>query len=173
MLWKSLTLITLSLITAIAGAPQQRPFMPPEEAHGQVWSLCGDWSSHLLRSYKGGVSVIPEYPKVGEDIQVMVNGYLVLTLNAIHNSDVHGGSIGVDLKLLSLIKVNKQLDLCGALNSDIMGYQDCPLKAGEVTLKAHAYIPKDVPKLPLNGDIHITDQNGNTVTCIHLDFKLQ
>lgn len=76
MLWKSLTVITLSLITAIAGAPQQRPFMPPEEAHGQVWSLCGNSSSHLLRSYKGGVSVIPEYPKVGEDIQVMVNGYL-------------------------------------------------------------------------------------------------
>lgn len=54
----------------------QRPFMAPEEAHGQVWSLCGDSSSHLLRSYKGGVSVIPEYPKVGEDIQVMVKGYL-------------------------------------------------------------------------------------------------
>ncbi|KAI9279238.1 hypothetical protein BC943DRAFT_284225 [Umbelopsis sp. AD052] len=139
--------------------------MLPEEAHGQVWSLCGDSSSHLLRSYKGGVSVIPEYPKVGEDIQVIVKGYL--------DSDVQGGNIGVDLKLLSLIKVNKQLDLCGALNSDIMGYQDCPLKAGELTLKAHAYIPKDVPKLPLNGDIHITDQNGNTVTCIHLDFKLQ
>jgi hypothetical protein len=76
MLWKSLSVITISLITAIAGAPQQRPFMPPEEAHGQVWSLCGDSSSHLLRSYKGGVSVIPEYPKVGEDIQVIVNGYL-------------------------------------------------------------------------------------------------
>lgn len=76
MLWKSLTVIALSLITSIAGAPQQRPFMPPEEAHGQVWSLCGDSSSHLLRSYKGGVSVIPEYPKVGEDIQVIVKGYL-------------------------------------------------------------------------------------------------
>lgn len=76
MLWKSLLALSLSITAVLAEAPQQRPFMAPEEAHGQVWSLCGDSASHLLRSYKGGVSVIPEYPKVGEDIQVIVNGYL-------------------------------------------------------------------------------------------------
>jgi hypothetical protein len=88
MVWKSLLVITLSIISVLAQAPQQRPFMPPEESHGQVWSLCGDSSSHLLRSYKGGVSVIPEYPKVGEDIQVMVNGYL----GKIYVSILHGKS---------------------------------------------------------------------------------
>jgi hypothetical protein len=96
-----------------------------------------------------------------------------LSLFVCLDSPVTGGDIGIDLKLLSLIKVNKKLDLCNALNSDIMDYQGCPLASGHVTLKAHAYIPKDVPKLPLNGNIHITDQDGNTVTCIHLDFKLQ
>ncbi|KAG2172862.1 hypothetical protein INT43_000212 [Umbelopsis isabellina] len=165
MLWKLIVAVAIPISSALAEVQLQKPFMAPEEAHGQVWSLCGDSSSHLLRSYKGGVSVIPEYPKVGEEIQVMVNGYL--------DSPVTGGDIGIDLKLLSLIKVNKKLDLCSALNSDIMDYQGCPLTSGDVTLKAHAYIPKDVPRLPLNGDIHITDQDGNTVTCIHLDFKLQ
>ncbi|CAM0140669.1 hypothetical protein VKS41_007922 [Umbelopsis sp. WA50703] len=165
MLWKLIVALAIPISSALAEVQLQQPFMAPEEAHGQVWSLCGDSSSHLLRSYKGGVSVIPEYPKVGEDIQVIVNGYL--------DSPVTGGDIGIDLKLLSLIKVNKKLDLCNALNSDIMDYQGCPLASGHVTLKAHAYIPKDVPKLPLNGNIHITDQDGNTVTCIHLDFKLQ
>jgi hypothetical protein len=36
-----------------------------------------------------------------------------------------------------------------------------------------AFIPKELPKLPLKGDIKILDQLGNTVTCIRLDFKLQ
>lgn len=76
MLWKLLIALAIPFSAALAEVQQQKPFMAPEEAHGQVWSLCGDTSSHLLRSYKSGVSVIPEYPKVGEEIQVMVNGYL-------------------------------------------------------------------------------------------------
>lgn len=36
-----------------------------------------------------------------------------------------------------------------------------------------AWIPKELPKLPLDGNIRISDQDGNTVTCIHLNFKLQ
>lgn len=35
-----------------------------------------------------------------------------------------------------------------------------------------AWIPNELPKLPLDGNIRISDQHGNVVTCIHLKFKL-
>ncbi|CEG83148.1 hypothetical protein RMATCC62417_17119 [Rhizopus microsporus] len=70
-------------------------------------------------------------------------------------------------------KIKKQLDLCTVLASDIMGHKSCPLSAGDLDLDATAWIPKELPKLPLDGNIRISDQDNNTVTCIHLSFKLQ
>ncbi|KAG0175997.1 Phosphatidylglycerol/phosphatidylinositol transfer protein [Apophysomyces sp. BC1034] len=138
--------------------------MSPTE-RGAIWSLCSDPSSHLLRGYDGGVYISPEAPRTGEDIHVKVGGNLL--------REVTGGTVDIDLKLLSMIKINKQLDLCSVLQSDVMGHRNCPLSAGDVELEATAFIPREIPKLPLNGDIRIKDQDGNTVTCISLNFKLQ
>ncbi|KAF7727883.1 Phosphatidylglycerol/phosphatidylinositol transfer protein [Apophysomyces ossiformis] len=138
--------------------------MAPDQ-RGAIWSLCSDPSTHLLRGYDGGVYISPEAPQTGKDIHVKVGGYL--------SKDVHAGTVDIDLKLLSMIKINKQLDLCSVLQSDVMGHRSCPLAAGDIELEATAFIPRDIPKLPLNGDIRIKDQDGNTVTCISLNFKLQ
>ncbi|KAI9327808.1 hypothetical protein BD770DRAFT_334349 [Pilaira anomala] len=138
--------------------------MAPDE-HGDIWSLCGNPSTHLLIGYQGGVSITPESPKVGSDIHVQVKGNLL--------QDVTGGKVDIDLSIMSMIKIKKQLDLCDVLRSDIMGNKECPLKAGDLDLDAIAWIPKELPKLPLEGNIRISDQDGNTVTCIHLNFKLQ
>ncbi|OBZ81792.1 hypothetical protein A0J61_10159, partial [Choanephora cucurbitarum] len=81
--------------------------------------------------------------------------------------------VDIDLSIMGMIKIKKQLDLCSVLDSDVMGHQTCPLLAGDLQLDATAFIPKELPKLPLEGDIRITDQDGNRVTCIHLNFKLQ
>lgn len=106
--------------------------------------------------------------------------------------DVTGGKVDIDLSIMSMIKIKKQLDLCSVLGSDVMGHKDCPLAAGDLELDATgnynytlflccitdtffllAWIPKDLPKWPLEGNIRISDQDGNTVTCIHLNFKLE
>ncbi|RUS15826.1 hypothetical protein BC938DRAFT_476815 [Jimgerdemannia flammicorona] len=157
-------LTLLAFCTLLAAAPvDQRPFQSPD-AHGDLWSLCGDPSTHLLKAYEGGVSIFPARPKVGEDIEVVVSGNLA--------SPVQSGHVNIDLKLLSMIKVNKELDLCEALASDIMGGRACPLAEGDVELRAQAHIPSEVPKLPVNGQIKITNQDGNTVTCIQINLKL-
>ncbi|ORY99982.1 hypothetical protein BCR43DRAFT_484666 [Syncephalastrum racemosum] len=142
---------------------QQQAFMAPDQ-HGEIWSLCGDPSSHTLRAYEDGVSISPAIPQTGQDINVKINGNLL--------SDVTGGKVSIHLKLLSMIKVDKDLDLCQVLQSDVMKGQECPLSKGDVVLDALAYIPREIPKLPLEGDIRISDQNDNTVTCIHLNFAL-
>ncbi|KAI8137046.1 hypothetical protein BJV82DRAFT_647016 [Fennellomyces sp. T-0311] len=138
--------------------------MKPDD-HGDIWSLCDDPASHTLRGYENGVYISPAIPHTNSDINVKINGNLL--------SDVTGGTVTIDLKLLSMIKVNKELDLCSVLQSDVMHNQPCPLKAGDVTLEATAFIPREIPKLPLDGKIRIADQAGRTVTCIHLNFNLQ
>ncbi|KAI7850511.1 hypothetical protein BDC45DRAFT_546552 [Circinella umbellata] len=138
--------------------------MSPDE-HGDIWSLCDDPSSHTLRGYENGVYISPAVPRTGEDINVKINGNLL--------SEVTGGKVSIDLKLLSMIKINKELDLCSVLQSDIMNHNRCPLNAGDLSLEAKAYIPREIPKLPLDGIIRISDQNAQTVTCIRLNFNLQ
>ncbi|KAI9321856.1 hypothetical protein BX666DRAFT_2017595 [Dichotomocladium elegans] len=138
--------------------------MSPDQ-HGDIWSLCQDPSSHSLHAYEDGVFISPAVPRAGEDIHVKIDGHLL--------SDVTGGQVSIDLKLLSMIKIKKDLELCSVLQSDIMGHRSCPLSAGDLVLEATAFIPKEIPKLPLDGRILISDQDGKTVTCIHLNFNLQ
>lgn len=42
----------------------------------------------------------------------------------------------IDLNLMSMIKIKKQLDLCDVLASDVMGRKECPLKKGDLELDA-------------------------------------
>ncbi|KAI8048934.1 uncharacterized protein B0P05DRAFT_582107 [Gilbertella persicaria] len=138
--------------------------MTPED-HGDIWSLCDSPAHHQLVGYKEGVSISPAQPRTGDDIHVQVKGNLL--------KDVTSGKVDIDLSIMGMIKIKKQLDLCSVLNSDVMGHQSCPLSAGDLQLDATAWIPKELPKLPLNGNIRISDQDNSTITCIHLDFKLQ
>lgn len=50
--------------------------------------------------------------------------------------DVTSGHVDIDLSIMGMIKIKKQLDLCDVLGSDIMGHQDCPLAAGDLELDA-------------------------------------
>lgn len=50
--------------------------------------------------------------------------------------DVTGGKVDIDLSLMSMIKIKKQLDLCDVLGSDVMGRKECPLNKGDLELDA-------------------------------------
>lgn len=58
--------------------------------------------------------------------------------------EVVGGKVDIDLNLMSMIKIKKQLDLCDVLGSDVMGNKGCPLKEGDLELdatgKIHIYL---------------------------------
>jgi hypothetical protein len=49
---------------------------------------------------------------------------------------VTNGKVDIDLSIMGMIKIKKQLDLCSVLSSDVMGHQDCPLSAGDLELDA-------------------------------------
>lgn len=54
--------------------------------------------------------------------------------------DVSGGKVDIDLSIMSMIKIKKQLDLCDVLGSDVMGHKECPLAAGDLELDAKGKI---------------------------------
>ena len=137
-----------------------------------IWSLCGDPSTHLLVAYslnplhslmpsdKDGVSIEPAQPLVGDNITVTVRGQVL--------KRVTGGNINLDLRLMKFIKLNPSFDLCEQLQGDLFEESDvsCPLEEGPVTLVAKKLIPEEVPKVSVSGDISLTNQDGETLTCI-------
>jgi len=146
------------------------PVPPP------IWKLCGNPSKHLLIPYitpspgfcgvglmgsdKNGVTIEPAQPVVGENITVTIKGQVL--------KRVTSGTIDVDLRLMKFIKLTPTFDLCEQLEGDLFAESNvsCPLEKGPVTLIAKKLIPDDVPKVSVQGNITLTNQDGETLTCM-------
>src|SRR5579871_4246829 len=98
---------------------------------------------------------------VGENITVTVKGRLLKRVTA--------GEINVDLRLMKFIKVTPTLNLCEQLESELFeeSHVKCPLEEGPVTLIAKKYIPEEVPKVSVQGNVTLTNQDDEVLTCIH------
>jgi ML domain len=87
---------------------------------------------------------------------------------------------------MKYIKVTPKLDLCAELEGDLFeeSHVSCPLEAGNVTLIARKYIPEEVPKVSVQGNVTLTNQDGDVLICtslvgggvmlgVHLDLVLR
>lgn len=81
---------------------------------------------------------------------MLINLYCLLSTV----KDVTSGKVDIDLSIMGMIKIKKQLDLCSVLGSDVMGHKDCPLQAGDLNLDATG-------KRLYNNQCHHHDQNGS------------
>lgn len=115
----------------------------------------------LISSDKDGVTIIPAQPVVGENITVIIKGQIL--------KRVTSGTIDVDLRLMKFIKLTPTFDLCEQLEGELFQESNtsCPLEKGPVTLIAKKLIPEDVPKVSVEGNITLTNQDGETLTCEH------
>jgi hypothetical protein len=113
----------------------------------------------LTLSDEDGVTIEPAQPLVGENITVTVKGQLL--------KRVTGGTINVDLRLMKYIKLTPTFDLCEQLDGDLFQESNtsCPLEEGPITLIAKKLIPEDVPKVSVQGNITLANQDGETLTC--------
>ena len=105
------------------------------------------------------MTIDPAQPVVGSNITVTVKGQL--------RKRVTAGKIDVDLRLMKFIKLTPTFDLCEQLEGDLFEESNtsCPLEKGAVTLVARKYIPDDVPKVSVEGNITLTNQDGEVLTC--------
>jgi len=71
---------------------------------------------------------------------------------------------------MKYIKLNPTFDLCEQLEGELFQESNtsCPLEEGPVTLIAKKLIPEDVPKVSVTGNITLTNQDGETLTCTTL-----
>ena len=69
---------------------------------------------------------------------------------------------------MKYIKLQPQFDLCEQLERELfqMSNTSCPLEEGPVTLIARKFIPEDVPKVSVTGNITLTNQDGEVLTCM-------
>ena len=113
----------------------------------------------LICSDEDGVTITPAQPIVGENITVIVKGQVL--------KRVTSGTIDVDLRLMKFIKLTPTFDLCEQLEGELFqeSNRSCPLEEGPVTLIAKKLIPEDVPKVNVQGNITLTNQDGETLTC--------
>jgi len=89
---------------------------------------------------------------------------------------------------MKYIKLTPTYDLCEQLEGDLFAESNvsCPLEKGPVTLIAKKFIPDDVPKVSVQGNITLTNQDGEMLTCmahskellrlivgVHIDVVLQ
>ena len=117
-------------------------------------------------SDENGVIIDPPIPIVGSNLTVTVTGRLL--------KRVTGGSIDIDLRLMKFIKLTPTFDLCEQLDGDMFSESDahCPLEEGPVTLIAKKFIPEDVPKVSVQGNITLTNQDKEILTCNTTRFVL-
>lgn len=117
----------------------------------------------LTVSDENGVTIEPAQPLVGENITVTIKGQVL--------KRVTSGTIDVDLRLMKFIKLTPTFDLCEQLEGDLFAESNvsCPLEEGPVTLIAKKLIPDDVPKVSVQGNITLTNQDGETLTCMPRD----
>ncbi|ORX99640.1 hypothetical protein K493DRAFT_348410 [Basidiobolus meristosporus CBS 931.73] len=157
----ALTVLSLVSLPSVYSSYQSPFKVDPNQP---IWTLCGNPETHLLQAHENGVSIEPEKIKVGGDVRVRIKGIL--------KEKVTSGSVVADLRLM-MIKLKKGFELCDVLESEFFSGASCPMEPGEVTLEAFAHIPEEVPKLPIKGDVIISNQQGETLTCIRLNLKLE
>ena len=143
------------------GTPQNTSSSRNSHAH-PPYPLFSLFAVDLLARDKDGVTIEPAQPLVGANITVTVKGTLLKRVTA--------GKIDVDLRLMKFIKLTPKFDLCEQLEGDMFEESNasCPLEAGPVMLIARKYIPEDVPKVSVQGNITLTNQNEEILTCTPL-----
>lgn len=69
---------------------------------------------------------------------------------------------------MKFIKVTPTLNLCEELEGELFeeSHVKCPVEEGHVTLIARKFIPEEVPKVSVQGNVTLTNQDGEVLTCI-------
>eukprot|EP01137_Pigoraptor_chileana_P025666 Opistho-2@95459 len=140
-----------AIFLALVGFALAAPFQV-----GDIWTPCTATGDHFTPT---NVVITPASPVKGQPLTVAVNGTL--------DESVTGGSVEIVIKYLGISIVNEKKDLC-TLDSA----HPCPFAQGVFSLTEGATIPSIAPSGTYKGTVKLSDQNGQEIYCVNLDFKL-
>eukprot|EP00762_Andalucia_godoyi_P002432 ANDGO_02713.mRNA.1 Cathepsin B-like cysteine proteinase 5 len=122
------------------------------------WSSCGTSADHLKVS---SLTISPNPLARGQPFSVSFSGSL--------DEQVTGGSVAIKVSYQRIPVYGKTVDLCQLVQQ---GGASCPLPAGPVTFTQSETFPSSPPKGTYEGQITITDSNGQQITCIKFDMPV-
>ncbi|KAK5580594.1 hypothetical protein RB653_000615 [Dictyostelium firmibasis] len=127
----------------------------------QIWKSCGT-SNDILKI--NSIIVKPTPPIKGKLFKIDINGTF--------NKDVEGGEAKIIAKFNNLMTLyNQTNDLCSSTSKAIIG--NCPFKKGPYLHSANFTIPTSAPTGYYSGNILLTDNFNNSITCINVGFNLE
>ncbi|KAI3657167.1 hypothetical protein MP638_005028, partial [Amoeboaphelidium occidentale] len=133
---------------------------------GDVWKFCDDYdvSKYTVTVYK--VSVLPQIPTIGDDLEVSVDLYS-------DHEIMDGSKVQMDVRVGGL-PLQKEFDLCSLLKDHT--HTECPLQKGNHTFTVKVNIPSSIPAVSLQGKVLIHEappKAEGLISCFEVDFKLK
>ncbi|KAN0012283.1 hypothetical protein ACTFIU_007581 [Dictyostelium citrinum] len=127
----------------------------------QIWKSCGT-SQDIF--HINSILVKPTPPVKGKLVKINVNGTFI--------KDVVGGEAKIIAKYNNIMTLyNETNDLCSPTAQAIIG--NCPFKKGQYLHSANFTIPTSAPNGYYSGNILLTDNFNNSITCINVAFNLE
>ena len=149
--------IELEVFDTIEAIPLQESIQSPQQL-GDIWSNCGT-------SADGGtinnVTISPNPPAKGQNLTVTASFTL--------KHQVTAGNVAIVIKYSFITVLNKNEPVCDLAKD---AGHPCPIAASTITVTQSAEIPSAAPGGHYTGSIIATDQNGDRLFCIDLDFHL-
>lgn len=116
------------------------------------WQSCGTSADHLSIS---SLTISPATLAEGQQFTVALSGSL--------NEQLTGGSVSLSVKFLGIQVYSATVDVCQLASQAGLS---CPLPSGPVSISKSAIMPSAAPRGTYTGEIKVTDQNGEEVSCI-------
>ncbi|CCA74493.1 related to phosphatidylglycerol/phosphatidylinositol transfer protein [Serendipita indica DSM 11827] len=135
-------------------AENAMPLAPPER-----WSYedCGS-PDDLIELHS--ISIKPDPPKPGEDLEVTAKGYVKQTLDEGTYADV--------LVKIGLIKLlQKRFDVCEEARNANATIQ-CPVEPGEYTVVQTVSLPKEIPPAKFSVNVRAYSPDDEDAVCVNI-----
>lgn len=117
------------------------------------WSSCNATSTMKIQN----VSVLPDPPKSGANVTLIGYGTL--------SSQVSQGTLVFSVSYW-ISGIGWRLIPGFPMSFNVCNFVTCPLNTGQVSLKRTIYVPLITPPGRYQGNLSMSDQSGNSVSCI-------
>ncbi|KYQ89104.1 hypothetical protein DLAC_10336 [Tieghemostelium lacteum] len=121
-----------------------------------IWTWCGTSADHLTIN---SVTITPDPPVKGQLLTVTASGTL--------NEQVTAGNAHITVKYGFITLINENQNICSSENPI-----PCPIAAGQYSHTINVTIPSSAPSGKYTGNVVITDQNSQEITCVNVDLDL-
>ncbi|EGG17527.1 hypothetical protein DFA_08523 [Cavenderia fasciculata] len=123
-------------------------------ASADIWSFCDGQDPTTFTFQVSTLTLTPDPPVIGMNATVNVAGNFT--------EEITGGSSTFVVQY----QVGNSWISLPSFTSNVCDSYECPIQPGPVTRVESIFVPSFTPHGNYRGQLEVTDQSGNTITCI-------